>query len=316
MRATTSPRSSSAGDIDGDGLLDPGEIWLYRAFGTASSAPYANIGTVMATRRATMARGRRHARTTWARPGSASSKHVNGDGREHGAWPAAAGRHAADLHVRVHGDSAVPLAGRVVRDDNGTPGADRATTSTPRLRRAATPTATELLDFGEIWRFTSRVPQASPSRCRSGHGATVAVGDRDERPACPSPTTDVAYVTGQPTELTIVKAVNAIDRRTRSRTRTRTPHRAATWSPARTVMWTYAVSSRASSAVREASPSRTTTGGVAPARSTAGFNSATSTATACSIRRDWLYRATGTVAAGSTRTSGTVTANDARSAPR
>ncbi len=50
--ATTSTPPSSAGDTDGDGLLDPGEIWLYRAFGTPSLGQYANVGLGHRDRRA------------------------------------------------------------------------------------------------------------------------------------------------------------------------------------------------------------------------------------------------------------------------
>jgi large repetitive protein len=37
------------GDANNNGLLDPGEIWLYRAFGTAIAGQYANVATVTGT---------------------------------------------------------------------------------------------------------------------------------------------------------------------------------------------------------------------------------------------------------------------------
>ena len=55
-----------SGDTNGNGLLESGEIWLYRAFGTAVSGQYTNIGSATATQGTTPVAGRRTRRTTAA----------------------------------------------------------------------------------------------------------------------------------------------------------------------------------------------------------------------------------------------------------
>ena len=58
-----------SGDTDGDGLLDVGETWLYRATGMAVAGPYRNVATVIGRLAATGQEAPRHRRRPLLRAG-------------------------------------------------------------------------------------------------------------------------------------------------------------------------------------------------------------------------------------------------------
>ena len=195
------------GDTNGNGLLDLGEIVALPRLRHRRARP---VHERRLGHRAHAAPPRSPTTTwptTWGRAGIRIVKLANGD--DANAAPGVVLPVGAPLVYTylVHGDSAVALAGVAVRDDNGTPGEHGR-----RLRRlyvSGDANANGLLDFGETWLFTS---QGVPA---PAHGAARDVVNLRPRPRrAPAPRfrdTDVAYVTGRPTSLTLIKAVNALD---------------------------------------------------------------------------------------------------------
>ena len=110
-----------SGDTNGNGLLESGEVWLYRAFGTVVSGQYANVGSATGTQGTTpvAAADKAHYRGV---TGIRIVKLANGDDANTAPGPVLPIGAPLVYTYQVYGESAVPLAGVLVRDDNGTPG--------------------------------------------------------------------------------------------------------------------------------------------------------------------------------------------------
>jgi Ca2+-binding RTX toxin-like protein len=298
------------GDTDVDGLLDPGEVWLYRAFGTVAFGQYANVGSVTATDGTTLvaATDRAHYLGT---TGFRIVKLANGD--DANAAPGAVLPIGAPVvyTYRVFGESAVSLSGVAVRDDNGTPGvlAD----DFDALYVSGDANANGLLDFGEIWLFSSQGVAGARSTVPALTTVNVATVTAS-RGGTPVSASDVAYVTGRPTSLTVIKAINAFDPAHPQ------PFEDADTAPGRsvvvgsTVTFTFAVSTDGLSPVRDVVVTDSAIASVTPVTGGGGFNVG-------DADRDnlldpgevWIFRATATALAGLHTNTGTATGVDTAS---
>ena len=196
-----------SGDTNGNSLLELGEMWLYRAFGTATEGQYRNVGSVTAVLNGTTIADDDLAHYLGT-SGIRIDKRANGE--EADSAPGVEGPAGAPLVYTylVHGESAVPLAGVTVHDDNGTP--LNAADDFFAVYVSGDADSDGLLDFKETWLFTSAGVLGARTTMPPDTVKNIATASAT-RAGQPVSDTDEAYVTGRPAELKLVKAVNALD---------------------------------------------------------------------------------------------------------
>jgi hypothetical protein len=146
----------NAGDADGDGLLDPGEAWLFTATGAAIAGPYANLGSVtgVGVFSGVPLRAENSDHYYGAQPAIDIEKATNGDDADTPTGPVlevkATGTTVTWTYV-VTNPGNVPLANVVVTDDNGTPG-HPADDFQPDFMGGDT-NGNGLLDLDETWQY-------------------------------------------------------------------------------------------------------------------------------------------------------------------
>ena len=198
--------------VDANGLLDPGEVWLYRSTPTtAISGQYVNVGSVSATD-ATGATHRdddpAHYRGT---SGIRVEKAVNA--ADPLAPTAAEDADAAPGRTfpigtplvwtyLVTNETASPLANVVVRDDNGTPA--NAGDDKPATYVSGDTDGDGLLDPGETWLF-----RLVGGTVVAGPYANVGTATAVDLGGSPVADTDPAHHVGVLTGIQVEKAVNA-----------------------------------------------------------------------------------------------------------
>ena len=297
-----------SGDADGDGLLDPGEVWLYRAFGTAQLGAYENVGSVTGSQGSTLVAAEDTANYLGT-TGIRIEKLANGDDADAAPGPFLPIGSPLVYTYRVHGDSAIPLTNVLVRDDNGTPGVLGDDWDASYV--SGDVNGNGLLDFREVWLFTSQGVAGAPTTVPSGTTVNIATVTATNGGA-PVSDSDVAHVTGEPTELTLVKAINAIDPAHPQ------DYEDADTAPGpylvvgSTVVFTYAVSVGGLASARNVVVTDNKLGTIAAVTVIGGFNVG-------DVDRDgeldpgetWLFRATALAQLGLQTNLGTVTATDA-----
>ncbi len=167
-----------SGDANLNGKLDPGEVWLYRATGTAVLGQYTNTGSVQAV---TAANAKLEASDTASYLGTTGiriTKAVNAADPLHptaaedanaSPGPTYPNGTALTFTYLVTGDSALPLSNVVVRDDNATPA--NAADDFNAIYVSGDANHNGKLDFGEVWLFTSA--GATPTPLKLGVGTFV-----------------------------------------------------------------------------------------------------------------------------------------------
>jgi Ca2+-binding RTX toxin-like protein len=300
-----------SGDSNADGLLDPGEVWLYRALGTAVQDLYSNAASVTAmsgTDTLTAFDRAHYLGTTGVRivkAVNATDPLAPTPAEDANSAPGAAVLVGAPLVFTylVVGESVVPLGTVVVRDDNAT--SSTGDDFNPIFVSGDTD-GDHLLDFGEVWLFTS--VGAAAISARSGTSANTATVTA-QAGGMSFTATDVAYVTGTPGGLRIVKAVNALDPIHPTAFEDANTAPGPSLVVGTTVTWTYAVF--ATGLVPVTNLVVTDAGATVTPVTTAGINVGDVDADG---RLDpgeaWLFRATGTVVAGQYMNIGTVTGTE------
>ncbi|MFL6036034.1 MAG: calcium-binding protein, partial [Gaiellaceae bacterium] len=205
-----------SGDANLNGKLDPGEVWLYRAIGTAVLGRYTNIGAVKAVTTTNTTVASSDTASYLGTTGIRIKKAVNAVDPGHptlaedanvAPGPTYPNGTALIYTYLVYGDSALPLTNVVVRDDNATP-TNPADDFTP-IYVSGDVNGNGKLDYGEIWLFTSTGATPTPLKLRVGlFTNTATVTATNGQPVSAS---DVANVTGKQESIQIVKAVNAFD---------------------------------------------------------------------------------------------------------
>jgi hypothetical protein len=298
-----------SGDTNGNGALDPGETWLYRATGIVVVGQYGN------TAKATGMQGTTPLAATdkayyVGTTGIRIVKLANGD--DANAAPGIVLSVGAPVvyTYQVIGSSAVPLTNVVVADDNGTPGVTGDDFS-PRFV-SGDANGNGLLDFGETWLFTSQGVVGSRSTVANGTVVNTATVTASNGGATPVSASDVAYVTGQTATLKLVKAINALDPAHPQ------PDEDANTAPGRsvvigsTVTFTYAVSVSGMSTATNVVVTDDKLPTIAAVTVTGGFNVGDSDRDrALDPGEIWIFRATATALAGLQTNTAGATATDA-----
>ena len=208
--------SSISGDTNKNGLLDPGETWLYLATGTVAARQYANTATVTASVLGEAGVVREVTATDLANylgtptVGGAASiqvvKKLNGVHSPISNPALVKAGSAGSWTYAVTAPAGISLANVVLVDDNGTPGI-----TTDDLHPAYVSGDTNLnqrLDPGETWIFAATSTLAYgpitnvvlASAQASIGGSLVSVYDDD-----------INYAFGVTPKITLTKAVNALD---------------------------------------------------------------------------------------------------------
>ncbi|MCL4206074.1 MAG: hypothetical protein KJ000_26625, partial [Pirellulaceae bacterium] len=192
------------GDTNNDGLLDPGETWLYEATGTALAGQYGNVATVTGTD------------PIGQTPSDDDPSHyfgvrsvidieklTNGEDADTPTGPLVAAGSTVTWTYLVTNPGNVPLSNVVVVDDNGTP-ADSLDDFSPTFVGGDT-NNDGLLDPGETWRYEAT------SSAQIGQYANVAtVTGTDPIGQTPSDD-DPSHYFGVDSAIHIEKATNGQD---------------------------------------------------------------------------------------------------------
>ena len=193
------------GDTDGDGELDPDEVWTYTAAHTVTPGQYVNVATVTASGAGTVVTDS-DASHHFGRAAGASvdiEKATNGIDADSPTGPIIAAGDTAVFTYLVRNLGGVALSHVTVVDDNGTSGASD--DFAPSFVGGDS-NANGLLDLDETWEYTaSRVVTAGQyanvaTVTAMGDGSTVAVAD-----------TDASHHLGVTQGARIEKATNALD---------------------------------------------------------------------------------------------------------
>ena len=138
---------------DGDAVLEPGEIWIYSASGTAQVGAYENLGSVSATSPAQqIVTDQDFSHYVGISPGIRVEKATNGiDADTTGSGPQVYVGDTVTFTYVVTNTGNVPLSNVVLRDDNGTPGTT-ADDFSPSFTGGDTD-ADSQLDTTETWRY-------------------------------------------------------------------------------------------------------------------------------------------------------------------
>ena len=207
-----------AGDTDGDGVLDPGEVWLYRATGTVRAGQYTNVATVTG-----FGAGEQLVDTDPANhfgiptPQVQIEKAVNAANPTSPTFADDADR-AVDAKLVAAGSAVVwtylvsnpgtqNLRNIVVVDDNGTPG-DSSDDFQARYVSGDRDGDGEL-DRNEVWLFTSAgVRDFLAPEGLLGNRAVVSARDAQNRTVFDD---DPAFLFGAVVRVQVEKAVNGDD---------------------------------------------------------------------------------------------------------
>jgi large repetitive protein len=192
------------GDANNNGLLDPGEIWLYRAFGTAIAGQYANVATVTGTDPIGQTPSDSDPSHYF---GIQSAIHIekltNGEDADTPTGPLVAAGNSVTWTYLVTNPGNVPLANVVVRDDNGTP-ANPLDDFSPTFVNGDT-NNNGLLDPGETWLYT-----ASGTALVGQYGNLATVTGTDPIGQTPSDD-DPSHYFGVQSAIHIEKLTNGVD---------------------------------------------------------------------------------------------------------
>jgi len=190
----------TSGDRNRNGMLDPGEIWLFSAIGTVPLGAYTNTATVSATVLGQLTpvevSASDIAHLLGTLPGIHVDKYLNG-------VPSGS---VGTYTYRVSATTPASLANVTVIDDNGTPAI--ATDDLHPRYVSGDANGNTLLDPDETWVFTAQRPTA--------YGPYVNVvqvtGDLTTHPGRTTVwDDDLNYSLGVTPRITLVKAVNALD---------------------------------------------------------------------------------------------------------
>ena len=319
VTAVTAAGGLNVGDIDADGRLDPGEVWLFRASGTVVEGAYRNVGTVTGTetvsnRALSDVDAANHVGVVVPPPTVTVVKAVNAvdplnptAAEDADVAPGLVVPVGAPLVFTylVSTGSSVGVGSVVVRDDSATadPGDDFTA-----VYVSGDVDADGVLESGETWLFrsvgslTARagtfVNMATVSALPVGGGVAVSA-------------TDVATVTGRVGELHIVKAVNAVDAVNPTAVEDANDPPGPSLTVGSAVTWTYAVSTLGVAPVVDVVVTDDRGAAVTAVTAAGGLNVGDVDADG---RLDpgevWLFRATGTVVEGPYRNVGTVTGTE------
>ncbi|HTH07847.1 MAG TPA: hypothetical protein VL916_18340, partial [Ilumatobacteraceae bacterium] len=198
-----------SGDTNGNGLVDPGEVWLSRATGSVTEGAYVNTATVVGTVPGTAITGRdsddaHHVGVVVPPTGIVVVKRADGQDAD---TAAAAVRVIPGstiewtFAVRLI-DGSLPLGGIVLVDDRGT--ADTADDVTLTLVSGDV-NGNGILETGEVWLYRwTTIATAGAFR----NVATVVGADRFGRVFTDD---DPAHVYGAVVGIDVEKAINAVD---------------------------------------------------------------------------------------------------------
>ena len=194
----------NVGDLDRDGLLDPGELWRYASPATlgavAPDGDYVNIGVVEATDGVTTLFAADPARVRGTK-GIRIDKFVNGADADTDPGPTIPVGDTVVWTYEVHNESGTPLADIVVTDDGGPD------PSFPPAFVGGDTDSDGLLDVGEVWRYTSA--GVRPYTVVAGAYVNVATVTASTLVGDPLTDDDPAYHVGVGVQLVVEKAVNA-----------------------------------------------------------------------------------------------------------
>ncbi|WP_435526268.1 DUF7507 domain-containing protein [Microbacterium elymi] len=200
--------AGAAGDVNGNGMLDPGETWCFTATGTVTASAYRNTATVTADvvgQADQSVTASDVATYTGTVPGIIVRKYLDGVAAQtkDAAVLVAAGSHATFTY-RVSVTTAVALADVVLVDDNGTPD-DTSDDVTPSYVSGDV-NVNGLLDPGEVWIFSAPhlVPVGAYDNVVRARGDMVDSSVRVWG-------ADINYSFGVVTSIIVGKAVNALD---------------------------------------------------------------------------------------------------------
>jgi hypothetical protein len=192
------------GDANGNGLLEPGETWLYTATGTALAGQYGNVATVTGTDPIGQTPSDSDPSHYF---GVDSAIHIekatNGHDADLPTGPLVAAGSTVTWTYRVTNPGNVPLANVIVRDDNGTP-ANPLDDFSPLFVSGDT-NNNGLLEPGETWLYTAT------GTARAGqYGNVATVTGTDPIGQTPSDT-DPSHYFGVNAAIQIVKLTNGRD---------------------------------------------------------------------------------------------------------
>ncbi len=193
----------TSGD-DGDGVLNVGETWLFKATGTAIEGQYANLATVTAIdllEQPISDEDPSHYFGIVA--GIDIEKWTNGQDADTPTGPVVTGGFAVVWDYLVTNTGNVVLSDVVVTDDNGTPG-DPSDDFSPTFFGGDSD-GNGQLDPGETWNFQTT---AAPVMGQYGNEATVVAYDPFEQSVSDS---DPSHYFGVAPEIDIEKATNGLD---------------------------------------------------------------------------------------------------------
>jgi uncharacterized membrane protein len=174
--------SGPAGDVGGDNVLSPNEVWTFTASGTAVAGPYSNIATVTADdpldAEVTDSDGSSYFGELL---GIDIEKSTNGQDADQAPGPEVPVASTVTFDYVVTNTGNVPLWGVVVVDDNGT-GGDTGDDFSPSFIGGDV-NSNGLLDLGETWTYTAtRVVtfgQYANVAVVTGSGVTGSATDSD-----------------------------------------------------------------------------------------------------------------------------------------
>ncbi|MGH3370352.1 MAG: Calx-beta domain-containing protein, partial [Nocardioidaceae bacterium] len=203
------------GDANGDGLLDPNEVWRFRATGIVVAGAYVNVGLAVGTDAGGAThmdddpahyRGTTGVRVEKAVNAADPSNPTAAEDADTAPGPTFPVGTPLVWTYLVFNETLSPLADVVVRDDNGTP--TDPSDDFDAARVGGDTNGNDLLDPGEVWRFTSsgvvsRAVAAGDYRNVGTVTALDAIGGAVVD-------TDPAHHTGQTTSVRVEKAVNAV----------------------------------------------------------------------------------------------------------
>lgn len=201
----------TSGDRNRNGMLDPGEIWLFSAIGTVPLGAYTNTATVSATvlgqPTPVEVSASDIAHLLGTLPGIHVDKYLNGVPSGSAASPVLVAAGSVGTYTyRVSATTPASLANVTVIDDNGTPAI--ATDDLHPRYVSGDANGNTLLDPDETWVFTAQRLTA--------YGPYVNVvqvtGDLTTHPGRTTVwDDDLNYSLGVTPRITLVKAVNALD---------------------------------------------------------------------------------------------------------
>ncbi|HEY5224285.1 MAG TPA: hypothetical protein VIJ18_14710, partial [Microbacteriaceae bacterium] len=205
--STTIP---GGGDVNNNGMLDPGETWCFMATGIVKAGPYRNTATVTASepgQPTPQVSASDVANLVGTVAGISVQKFVNGVAARTASaavW-LAAGSSALFTYL-VTSTTTVSLANVTLTDDNGTP--DNLADDLTPVYVSGDTNGNGLLDPGEVWLFkaTHLVRAGAYNNVVRASGTLTAT-----TPTVTVWSSDINYSFGVVTAIVVDKAVNALD---------------------------------------------------------------------------------------------------------